>query len=233
MEVQNVLGKQKIWGLNLCPLLRGLLYCVPISEGPLSEVPLHVQLLLSQAANPRCLLGDFVRWYSPRDWIEDKVPVHTTSDQSTPIKDDQQTAEVSNEEEIKMETEEEGGNDIHDVPVPSADISDGSQATQCEERDQIDNEVEASPSRGIEAEGSSNTADTQQTNRMLHVVNSDSKDYGDADSAPGDGWEDEDWDVIESDVDREEVISDESEEKLPKRVCVEGCLHLCLIEYCM
>ena len=26
---------------------------------------------LSQAANPECLLEDFVRWYSPRDWIEE------------------------------------------------------------------------------------------------------------------------------------------------------------------
>jgi len=26
-----------------------------------------------KAANPGCVLGDFVRWYSPRDWIEDTV----------------------------------------------------------------------------------------------------------------------------------------------------------------
>lgn len=27
-----------------------------------------------QAANPGCLLDDFVRWYSPRDWIEGEDP---------------------------------------------------------------------------------------------------------------------------------------------------------------
>ena len=25
-----------------------------------------------QAANPGCELEDFVRWYSPRDWVEDE-----------------------------------------------------------------------------------------------------------------------------------------------------------------
>lgn len=26
-----------------------------------------------QAANPGCVLEDFVKWYSPRDWIEEEV----------------------------------------------------------------------------------------------------------------------------------------------------------------
>ena len=26
-----------------------------------------------KAANPGCVLADFVRWYSPRDWIEDAI----------------------------------------------------------------------------------------------------------------------------------------------------------------
>ena len=30
-------------------------------------------LLWPQAANPGCLLGDFVRWYSPRDWQEERT----------------------------------------------------------------------------------------------------------------------------------------------------------------
>lgn len=25
-----------------------------------------------KAANPGCILADFIRWYSPRDWIEDE-----------------------------------------------------------------------------------------------------------------------------------------------------------------
>ena len=29
----------------------------------------HINL---QAANPGCVIGDFVRWYSPRDWITEE-----------------------------------------------------------------------------------------------------------------------------------------------------------------
>lgn len=29
--------------------------------------------LFSQAANPGCLLDDFVRWYSPRDYVEEEA----------------------------------------------------------------------------------------------------------------------------------------------------------------
>jgi len=25
-----------------------------------------------KAANPGCVLGDFIRWHSPKDWVEDK-----------------------------------------------------------------------------------------------------------------------------------------------------------------
>ena len=35
------------WDLALCPSYRGLLYCGPISEGPLSEVPLYIQVMLA------------------------------------------------------------------------------------------------------------------------------------------------------------------------------------------
>jgi len=35
---------------------------------------------LFQAANPNCLLEDFVRWYSPRDWIETNDDITTTDD---------------------------------------------------------------------------------------------------------------------------------------------------------
>lgn len=26
-----------------------------------------------EAANPGCVLEDFIRWYSPRDWIEEDI----------------------------------------------------------------------------------------------------------------------------------------------------------------
>ncbi len=35
------IGKLIIWDLEKRPMIRGLLYCVPISEGPLSEVLLY------------------------------------------------------------------------------------------------------------------------------------------------------------------------------------------------
>ena len=35
-----------------------------VGKGSLTRLPF-------QAANPGCLLEDFVRWYSPRDWIEE------------------------------------------------------------------------------------------------------------------------------------------------------------------
>jgi Rab3 GTPase-activating protein catalytic subunit len=48
-----------------------------------------------KAANPGCLLEDFVRWYSPRDWIEGEeeevvtsLPANTTSSKSTTGSDD-------------------------------------------------------------------------------------------------------------------------------------------------
>ncbi len=30
-------------------------------------------LVCLKAANPGCVLGDFVRWYSPRDWVEEET----------------------------------------------------------------------------------------------------------------------------------------------------------------
>lgn len=38
-----------------------------------------------KAANPGCCLGDFVRWYSPRDWItdDDEENVEATGDDTS------------------------------------------------------------------------------------------------------------------------------------------------------
>ncbi len=46
--------KPIIWDLEECPLLRGLLYCVPISECPLSEVFNCVHFATTQ-----CILFEF------------------------------------------------------------------------------------------------------------------------------------------------------------------------------
>ncbi len=46
------------------------------SEGSEARAKMQSASLLSdmesfKAANPGAVLGDFVRWYSPRDWIEE------------------------------------------------------------------------------------------------------------------------------------------------------------------
>lgn len=33
---------------------------------------LHLDMQAFKAANPHAILEDFVRWYSPRDWISDE-----------------------------------------------------------------------------------------------------------------------------------------------------------------
>lgn len=37
------------------------------------------ETMFSQAANPGCVLEDFVRWYSPRDYVEEEVVGETGS----------------------------------------------------------------------------------------------------------------------------------------------------------
>ena len=48
------------------------------SEGAHLRARMQSACLLSdmeafKAANPGCTLGDFVRWYSPRDWVEEET----------------------------------------------------------------------------------------------------------------------------------------------------------------
>jgi len=48
------------------------------SEGAHLRARMQSACLLSdmeafKAANPACTLGDFVRWYSPRDWVEEET----------------------------------------------------------------------------------------------------------------------------------------------------------------
>lgn len=44
------------------------------NEVLVNRIYLHNNLCLCpQAANPGCVLEDFVRWYSPRDYVEEEV----------------------------------------------------------------------------------------------------------------------------------------------------------------
>ena len=61
------MNRQKlIYFLNEC-----LIVC--LTETLLSHLILCNFVILLQAANPGCVLEDFVRWYSPRDWVEEKI----------------------------------------------------------------------------------------------------------------------------------------------------------------
>lgn len=35
------------------------------------ELKLYKKKIIFQAANPGAVLQDFIRWYSPRDWVEE------------------------------------------------------------------------------------------------------------------------------------------------------------------
>ena len=39
-----------------------------------------------KAANPGCCLGDFVRWYSPRDWVLDDETENSSNSENQKIK---------------------------------------------------------------------------------------------------------------------------------------------------
>lgn len=52
-----------------------LLDYVKCSDAP-SE--LTVFMIMFQAANPGCILEDFVRWYSPPDWTENEASTEET-----------------------------------------------------------------------------------------------------------------------------------------------------------
>ncbi len=41
-----------------------------------------------QAANPGCVLEDFVRWYSPRDWIEGKEEINEEEEETVIVRAD-------------------------------------------------------------------------------------------------------------------------------------------------
>lgn len=49
-----------------------------------------------KAANPGCILGDFVRWYSPRDWIE--TPSLSSADDVEPVNSDNEHASAGSDE---------------------------------------------------------------------------------------------------------------------------------------
>ena len=66
-----------------------------------------------QAANPGCLLEDFVRWYSPRDWIEGEEEEVMTSlpDNTTPLDPSTGSSKDSAPTKERLQYEEMGEGD--------------------------------------------------------------------------------------------------------------------------
>ena len=78
-------------------------------------------IVFTQAANPGCLLADFVRWYSPRDWIEGEeeggeggdCPLPDSDANSSPPQQtsQQKTEEVRDEGSLLQGTSDVTGGD--------------------------------------------------------------------------------------------------------------------------
>ncbi|XP_064389082.1 rab3 GTPase-activating protein catalytic subunit-like [Halichondria panicea] len=132
-----------------------------------------------KAANPGCLLEDFVRWYSPRDWIEDEdtpTPPGTPPPPATPPPSGTPSPLVT-------------------PPLPVTPPP-------------LDTPTIQSP------DASHNQTESSSDSPISKLEVSVSAD-------PADGWEGEDWAVIESD--NEEEVTNKETEAEPTR-CVKGHL---------
>ena len=118
-----------------------------------------------QAANPGCLLEDFVRWYSPRDWIEEEEEDNCPpSDSAAVTTNSSPPQQRSRPEELKNDSTTGAERETEHEGSPQGTCSVG--------RGDAEMEVgEAATVRG----------DTGETG--------DAGDVGEG----GDGWDNEDW----------------------------------------
>lgn len=97
-----------LYGIIVC--------CIALIISSLANV---LFIFSTQAANPGCLLADFVRWYSPRDWVEGeeedddcppsdsaKTTTAATATNSSPSQQTPQPEELKND---NVTTEEDIG----------------------------------------------------------------------------------------------------------------------------
>ena len=124
-----------------------------------------------QAANPGCLLADFVRWYSPRDWIEGEEEEEREEGGDCPLPDSSRTAASSS---------------------PPQQTS--SQPEESKNTKGLRDEESLQGASGV-ARG-----DTEMETGEAAIESGDAGEGGDGgDGWDNEGWGEEDWDMINDD----------------------------------
>lgn len=161
----------------------------------------NLPIAFPQAANPGCLLDDFVRWYSPRDWTEDKdtppppPEAHPQSDK--------------------------------DPPTTSPD-TEGEQLSEDTSPDDEQNIATAETAENINSRDNNADSTTMNTDSAENIVESGVEN---TDSA-GDGWDEGDWAVIESDDEMEEIKKETVKQVRQSYVDSIACKYTCMEPEC-
>ncbi len=123
------------------------------------ELSFTLSLSRSQAANPSCLLEDFVRWYSPRDWIEDgetedggESPLGTAHDEERETKEEEVEVEVEGKEEDKEEEQEGEKKEEEEVEKEKEDEGEMDKEEEGEVEKEEEGEVEKEEEGEMEEE---------------------------------------------------------------------------------
>ena len=175
-----------------------------------------------KAANPGCLLEDFVRWYSPRDWIEQE----DSNDDSCPTSEqdhDQETA--GRESPLRIECEQLSDN--NEPPSALTGTSDHCVAGHgtVETTDSVTGEgfdsVTGEGFDSVTGEGTDSVTGEGTDSVTVEGFNSVT---GEA----SDGWEHDDWDVIGEDTNQSGVKNEQTTDEYTPRVCLKHLLSICI-----
>lgn len=153
-----------------------------------------------QAANPGCLLEDFVRWYSPRDWIEGSEAEHGGDRCSSAGGCEGRGDEKAETEQCSRETASDEG---FDSPA-------GDRTPLCTSRDALEegNEIKSQDSTAIPPPLSDIVG--EKGSRSTEVTPGSTGGAG-----GGGGWEEDwgdDWDLVADGEGKEEEMEGEAEE---------------------
>lgn len=150
---------------------------------------------MMQAANPGCLLEDFVRWYSPRDWIEgepeeDSINHDITTTSRGDCKETPSSA-INVTDKRDSVCEDDVGDSEREGDTVAMDVE---EAVAKDSGKAGDGGESGEGGDGGEAGGRSDGGEA-----------GDSGAAGDSGEAGGDGWDNEgwgedDWDVLSDDI---------------------------------